>query len=123
MPLPLTPPEWDVFALQAPRDVVRFVGAEAANRLLFAPTAANRDLMADAVKAKAGFPLASAVDEYTFNLALEAAEVGVLLGYALARASLLEDWEALVKATITGAGLVGYKPTTRFDPAWEREKP
>ena len=123
MPLPLTPPEWEAFTFEAPRDVVRFVGSEAVNRLLFAPTAANRNIMGDAVKARAGFPLASAVDEYAFNLALEAAEVGVLLGYALARASLLEDWEALVKSSIVGAGLVGYKPTTRFDPAWEDEKP
>jgi hypothetical protein len=54
------------------------------------------------------------IADYFFDLAVEAADLGILLGYALAVTPAFGSWEDWLNRAIAAAGLSDYKPSTEY---------
>ncbi len=104
--------------------IAQSIGMAVVDELLLEPTVLDRERLWSWLAGRLGTKAANDIDDYVGSLALEAAQVGLRLGYALAVARLLgpslgsngqEDSEEMRRLAVRWADLEGYEPRVRME--------
>lgn len=110
-------PMWEANVIKNLDDLVRNVGAEGMERLIFKSATPMFNLAEEHLMQYLGRDAGSVLGTGLFNTLVDSCDTGLKLGFALALtvSEGLKGNEAWLQAAMSESGLTSYKPTMLFD--------